>query len=74
MQTPSKDWCLKMAELEGDGEIGAGSPLHPLRQAEPDWPPQSSAARLPEGTRKYGSTGQLFEARNGQWVRVRTSI
>lgn len=26
-----KDWCLNMAKLEGDGEIGAGSPGHPLR-------------------------------------------
>ena len=26
-----KDWCLNMAKLEGDGEIGAGSLDHPLR-------------------------------------------
>jgi hypothetical protein len=25
------EWCLRMAELEGDTEIGAGSPDHPLR-------------------------------------------
>jgi hypothetical protein len=25
------EWCLRMAELEGDAEIGAGSPDHPLR-------------------------------------------
>jgi len=67
----SKDWCMKMAELEGDVEVGAGSPMHPLRQAEPDWPPQSSASKLPEGTLKYGSTGQLWEVRGGVWVRVR---
>lgn len=67
----SKDWCMKMAELEGDAEISAGSPFHPLRLAEPDWPPSSSAAEMPEGTLKYSSTGQLFEAKGGQWVRVR---
>lgn len=66
-----KDWCRKMAELEDGAEIGAGSHLHPLRLAEPDWPPSSSASNLPEGTPKYGSTGQLFEAKGGQWVRVR---
>jgi len=35
-----------------------------------DWPPVSSAWAHPEGTRKYGSTGQLWEVRNGQWWRV----
>ena len=25
------EWCLKIAELEGDAEIGAGMPDHPLR-------------------------------------------
>lgn len=37
----------------------------------PDWPPKSSAARLRDGTTRYGSTGQLFEVKNGRWVRVR---
>lgn len=36
----------------------------------PDWPPAGSAWNLPEGTQRYGSTGQLFEVRNKQWVRV----
>ena len=26
-----KDWCINMAKLEDDGEIGAGSRDHPLR-------------------------------------------
>ncbi len=65
-----KDWCVKMAAREGDAEISAGSPLHPLRQAEPDWPPASTAVGEPEGTRRYGSTGQLFEVRGQRWVRV----
>jgi hypothetical protein len=38
-----KDWCTRMAAREGDADIGAGTPLHPLRQAEPDWPPASTA-------------------------------
>lgn len=36
----------------------------------PDWPPKGSAIGLPDGTQQRGSTGQLFEVRNGQWVRV----
>lgn len=36
----------------------------------PDWPPTSSAGYFKEGERRYGSTGQLFEVRNQQWVRV----
>jgi len=32
---PSKEWCIKMAELEGNSEIGAGSPDHPLRNPAP---------------------------------------
>lgn len=37
---------------------------------QPTWEPQRSAVGVPDGERAYGSTGQLFEARNGQWVRV----
>lgn len=37
---------------------------------QPDWPPRSSAGDYPEGTRKPGSTGQLWQVRNGQWVRL----
>jgi hypothetical protein len=37
----------------------------------PDWPPRASAIGLPDGERRYGSTGQLFEVNNGQWIRVR---
>jgi hypothetical protein len=36
----------------------------------PDWPPVMSAADMPDGLRRYGSTGQLFEVKNGRWVRV----
>jgi hypothetical protein len=36
----------------------------------PDWPPAASAFDKPEGTRARGSTGQLFAAMNGRWVRV----
>ncbi len=37
----------------------------------PDWPPRGSAVGLPDGEFKYGSTGQLFEVKNGQWIRAR---
>jgi len=36
----------------------------------PDWPPRSSAWVYTEGTSKRGSTGQLWEVRNRQWVRL----
>jgi len=36
---------------------------------DPDWPPRISASKLPDGTRRRGSTGQLFEVCNGQWIR-----
>jgi hypothetical protein len=29
-----KDWCLNMAALEGDAEIGAGSLMHPWEEAK----------------------------------------
>lgn len=38
--------------------------------AKPDWPPRLSAEGLPEGHRRFGSTGQLFEVRDSRWVRV----
>lgn len=36
----------------------------------PDWLPQGSARSLPEGTRRHGSTGQLFEVQSKRWVRI----
>lgn len=38
--------------------------------SEPDRPPRDSASGYPEGYRKQGSTGQLFKAKDHQWVRV----
>ena len=40
----------------------------------PDWPPRVSAIGLPDGHRRFGSTGQLFEVRNGQWMRIKRAI
>ena len=40
------------------------------RAGEPDWPPRMSAIGLREGSLARGSTGQTWEARNGQWVRL----
>lgn len=37
----------------------------------PDWPPKGSATGVADGTFRRGSTGQLFVANGGQWVRVR---
>ena len=35
----------------------------------PDLPLEISVMGLPDGARRYDSTGQLFEAKNGQWIR-----
>jgi hypothetical protein len=37
---------------------------------KPDWMPQYSASSYPEGTIKSGSTGQRWQVRGGQWVRL----
>jgi hypothetical protein len=42
-----------------------------MTDSAPDWPPQTSAIGVPNGTFMRGSTGQLFVANDGQWVRVR---
>jgi hypothetical protein len=39
----------------------------------PDWPPTMSATNLADGFKAFGSTGQPFEVRAGQWVRSRIS-
>lgn len=46
--------------------------FHGLMNPDParDWPPRSSAVGLVNGTRRHGSTGQLFEAQDGQWSRM----
>lgn len=36
----------------------------------PDWMPAASAFDFPEGERRYGSTGQVWQVRNRQWVRI----
>lgn len=38
--------------------------------AKLEWPPMRSARGLTDGTRQAGSTGLLYEAQNGVWVRV----
>lgn len=48
--------------------IDAAWELH-KQAGEPDWPPRMSASGLRDGTLCNGSTGQLFEVQNGQWVR-----
>lgn len=50
-------------------------PDDPIGRAEPiggerPWEPRQSASMLPHGYQQRGSTGQLFEVRNGGWVRV----
>jgi hypothetical protein len=48
---------------------GAGMPDPPKPTEMPDLPPQMSAVGVPDGVRRFGSTGHLFEAKNGQWMR-----
>lgn len=40
------------------------------RAGDPDWPPRMSAVGLRDHTLCRGSTGQTWEVRNGQWVRM----
>lgn len=40
------------------------------KAGEPDWPPRMTAIGLPNHYLCRGSTGQTFEAINGQWVRI----
>lgn len=40
----------------------------PTAAADFDWPPRASAVDLPDGERRRGSTGQMFEAKGGQWI------
>ena len=37
----------------------------------PNWMPAASARGLPEGERRYSSVGQLWQVRDGQWVRIK---
>lgn len=51
---------MEMGKFKSEGHAVA---THP-------WPPRASASSYDEGTELYGSTGQLWRATNGQWVRV----
>ena len=44
-------------------------PAPPKPTEMPDLPLEISVMGLPDGARRYDSTGQLFEAKNGQWIR-----
>lgn len=37
---------------------------------KPDWPPARTALDLPNGTTAFGSTGQSFVVKDGQWRRA----
>ena len=37
----------------------------------PDFMPLGSAVGLPEGERRVSSVGQLWQVRNGQWIRIK---
>lgn len=39
----------------------------------PDWPPRGSAYGLPDGMRQRSSVGQLWETKDGRWVRISIS-
>jgi len=39
-------------------------------EVSPDWPPRGPAIYLRDGEQRQGSTGQRFEVKNGQWVRI----
>lgn len=63
--------CDCGARDDGDGKWGGiHHPGCAVIKAEPDWPPRISALGIPNGTRRKGSTGQTFEARDGSWLRI----
>lgn len=49
----------------------AGLEMDMSSDEAPDWMPQASALNLPEGHRRFSSVGQLWQVRDGQWVRIR---
>jgi hypothetical protein len=63
------NWDDCSATLDEEHFAAIGSVAFENRD-EPDWPPQDSASSHPEGTLKYGSTGQQWKVENGQWVRL----
>lgn len=63
----SKEWCLNMADLEGDAEIGAGLLAMDPSEGAADG---RSAAALMAAIRRYGPQGEPVTVRvwpNGDW-------
>jgi ABC-type uncharacterized transport system YnjBCD substrate-binding protein len=56
MSDIDKDWCLNMAALEGDAEIGAGSLMHPWEEAKARIEAQAAQVEA------YGRSLQLKQA------------
>lgn len=66
-------WCEWMPYQKGQAaKVEAMQDGKPL-EGRPDWPPAGSAHDVPNGTKRRGSTGQLFQAIGGQWVRLSES-
>ncbi len=40
----------------------------------PDVMPMTSAFGLPDGERRCSSVGQLWQVRNGQWIRIKKPV
>jgi hypothetical protein len=56
----SEEWCLNMAQAEGDAEIGAGAPDHPLRCPPLPTPPPGEYEGLVERLKAGANEHQRF--------------
>jgi hypothetical protein len=39
-----------------------------------EYPPELEATEFPEGHQCYGTTGQVFEVRDGRWVLIKRTM
>lgn len=62
--------CPAVAHVKTDEQAIDGAWERHKAARAPDWPPAGSAIGLPDGARGRGSTGQTWEVKNGQWVRL----
>ena len=57
----SKEWCMNMAEIEGDAEIGAG-----VVATDPVWT-QTNCLVCGRFTNRHGACNNVFQVEPGIW-------
>lgn len=63
-------WAEWMPYQKGQAAKTEALQANAGREPQPDWPPMISARDILDGEQHRGSTGQLFKAQGGRWVRV----